>query len=161
MAEVADPQDAEYRVKTHRRDIISHANQYCENMVKRGGGVEDVRVRRLGEGMLVVELLVNVCDSMGANVVNTIAEQASPYVARVLGQGRVAVRILSNLCTERLTMARFRVPVKAMDWKSISGQEVCEKILEAQRFAELDQYRATTHNKGIMNGIDAVALALG
>lgn len=90
-------------------------------MVKRGGGVEDVRVRRLGEGMIVVELLVNVCDSMGANVVNTIAEQASPYISRILAQGRVAVRILSNLCTERLTMARFRIPVKAMEWKNISG----------------------------------------
>lgn len=58
----------------NRREIIAHANTFCENMVKRGGGVEDVRVRHLGDSMIVVELLVNVCDSMGANVVNTIAE---------------------------------------------------------------------------------------
>jgi hydroxymethylglutaryl-CoA reductase len=63
-----------------RKELIRHANQFCENMVKRGGGVEDVRVRELGDRMLVVELLVNVCDSMGANVVNTIAEQTSPYL---------------------------------------------------------------------------------
>jgi degradative hydroxymethylglutaryl-CoA reductase len=111
--------------------------------------------------MIVVELLVNVCDSMGANVVNTIAEQTSPFIMQILGQGRVAVRILSNLCTERLTMASFSVPIKHMGWKNFPGQEVVERIIEAQRFAELDPYRATTHNKGIMNGIDAVAVALG
>jgi degradative hydroxymethylglutaryl-CoA reductase len=161
VVEVADSKDAVYRVKAAKREIVKHANMYCENMVKRGGGVEDIRVRSLGDQMLVVELLVNVCDSMGANVVNTIAEQTSPYVLEVIGQGRIALRILSNLCTERLAKAEFRIPVKHMGWKNFPGKEVAEKILEAQRFAELDQYRATTHNKGIMNGIDAVALALG
>jgi degradative hydroxymethylglutaryl-CoA reductase len=85
VTDVADFKDAEYKIKARRRDIVRHANQYCENMVKHGGGVEDVRVRILGEGMLVVELLINVCDSMGANVVNTIAEQSSPFVHKVLG----------------------------------------------------------------------------
>ena len=79
----------------------------------------------------------------------------------MIGHGRIALRILSNLCTERLVMAEFKIPVKHMSWKSFPGKEVVDRILEAQRFAELDQYRATTHNKGIMNGIDAVALALG
>ncbi len=80
--------------------------------------------------MLVVELLVNVQESMGANVINTIAENTSPYIQEVLGQGRVAIRILSNLCTERLTMAEFKVPIKAMAWKNASGKEVVEKIIE-------------------------------
>jgi hydroxymethylglutaryl-CoA reductase len=68
---------------------------------------------------------------------------------------------LSNLCTERMTMSEFKISVENLAWKTASGKEVAEKVIEAQRFAELDQYRATTHNKGIMNGIDAVAVALG
>ena len=74
VTELADTREAQYRVKAQKKEIIRVANTYCENMVKRGGGVEDIRVRVLGEGMIVVELLINVCDSMGANVVNTIAE---------------------------------------------------------------------------------------
>ena len=100
-------------------------------MVKRGGGVEDIRVRKLDSEMIVVELLVNVQESMGANVINTIAENTSPFVQQILGQGRVAVRILSNLCTERLTMAEFKIPYKFMSWKNAEGKEVCEKIIEA------------------------------
>lgn len=130
-------------------------------MVRRGGGVEDIRIRRLSDDMLVVELLVNVCESMGANIINTIAENTAPFIQEKLNQGRVALRILSNLCTERLTMSKFTIPVKNMAWKNLSGKEVADRIIEAYKFAELDQYRATTHNKGIMNGIDAVALALG
>lgn len=75
-----EAREAQYKVKANKKEIIKVANTYCENMVKRGGGVEDIRVRGLGEGMMVVELLINVCDSMGANVVNTIAEQTSPFI---------------------------------------------------------------------------------
>jgi hydroxymethylglutaryl-CoA reductase len=81
--------------------------------------------------MIVVELLVNVCDSMGANVVNTIAEQTSPYLLEIIGQGRVALRILSNLCTERLVMAEFKIPVKQMGWKTFPGKDVVDRIIEA------------------------------
>jgi degradative hydroxymethylglutaryl-CoA reductase len=131
-------------------------------MVKRGGGVEDARFKVLGEEeILVVELLVNVCDSMGANVINTIAEYTAPFVADILQQGRVSLRILSNLCTERMTMVEFEIPVEQLAWKNTPGKVVAKRVLEAQRFAELDQYRATTHNKGVMNGMDAVAVALG
>jgi hydroxymethylglutaryl-CoA reductase len=115
----------------NKKQIIQHANTFCENMVKRGGGVEDIRLRKLDSSMIVLELLVNVCDSMGANIVNTIAESTSPLIQTILGQGRIAIRILSNLCTERLTMAEFHIPIKFMNWKNCSGQEVCEKILEA------------------------------
>lgn len=131
MAEITDYKSAHYKIKVNKKEIVRHANQFCENMVKRGGGVEDVRVRELGDRMIVVELLVNVCDSMGANVVNTIAEQASPFIMKVLGQGRAAVRILTNLCTERLTMAEFKIPVKHMSWKNIPGNLVVERIIEA------------------------------
>ena len=99
---------------------------------------------------------------MGANVINSIAEFTAPFIqSEILQQGRVGIKILSNLCTERMTRVEFHIPVKNLSWKSAKGSEVAEKIIEAQKFAEMDQYRATTHNKGIMNGIDAVAVALG
>ena len=103
----------------------------CESMVKRGGGVEDMRIRYLGEEMLVVDLLVNVCSSMGANIVNTIAEQTSPYIMGILGQGKQGIRIVSNLCTERLTMSKFKIPIKHMAWKDMSGREVAERIVQS------------------------------
>lgn len=104
-------------------------------MVTRGGGVEDIRVKKLSETELVVELLVNVCDSMGANVVNTIAEWSAPYLIELLGQGRVGLRILSNLCTERMTMAEFTIPLKNLDWKGTKGSDVAHRIMEAYQFA--------------------------
>lgn len=99
---------------------------------------------------------------MGANVVNSIAEFAAPFIVNdVLLQGRTGLKILSNLCTERMSLSEFSIPIEALKWKNSSGLEVATRIVEAYKFAELDQYRATTHNKGIMNGIDAVALAVG
>jgi hydroxymethylglutaryl-CoA synthase len=107
-------------------------------MVQRGGGVEDLRFRRLTENIIVVELLVNVKDSMGANVINSIAEFTAPYIQSLLEQGKIGIKILSNLCTERMTMAEFHIPVKNLAWKNAKGSEVASKILEAQKFAELD-----------------------
>lgn len=99
---------------------------------------------------------------MGANVVNSIAEFTAPFIVNdVLLQGRAGIKILSNLCTERMSLSEFSIPIEELKWKNSSGLEVATRIVEAQKFAELDQYRATTHNKGIMNGIDAVALASG
>ena len=111
--------------------------------------------------MIVVELLVDVREAMGANAINTIAEATAPYINELLNQGQVGIRILSNLCTDRMTIANFEIPVEKLAWKGATGEQVARKILEAHRFAQLDQYRATTHNKGIMNGVDAVAVALG
>ena len=146
---------------SEKRRIIEYANSHCKSMVERGGGVVDLRWRQLSDDMMVVELLVNVCEAMGANAINTIAEATSPYIHNLLGQGQMGIRILTNLCTERMTMSTFEIPIEKLAWKGAKGEEVARKVLEAQRFAELDQYRATTHNKGIMNGIDAVAIALG
>lgn len=163
IVEIVDFREAFYKLKNAKHDIIAYANQSCPNMVERGGGVESMSFKNLNDEILVVELYVNVKDSMGANVINSIAEHAAPYIqSEVLqNQGRVSIRILSNLCTERMTMSEFSIPMKNLSWKGISGEDVAKRVLEAQRFAELDQYRATTHNKGIMNGIDAVALAIG
>lgn len=163
IVDIVDFKDASYKLKNARKMIIDFANESCPNMVERGGGVEEMRFRSLNDEMLVVELLVNVKDSMGANVINSIAEHAAPFIqSEVLeGQGRVSLRILTNLCTERMTMSEFSIPLKHLDWKGIPGENVAKRVLEAQRFAELDHYRATTHNKGILNGVDAVALAIG
>ena len=100
-------------------------------MVRRGGGVEDIRVRKLSGDMIVIELLINVCESMGANIINTVAENTSPFISEILKQGRVGIRILSNLCTERLTISKFTIPVKELAWKNASGREVAEKVVEA------------------------------
>jgi len=108
VLDLVDMKDAEYKLRSGRRRIIEHANQACQSMVARGGGVEDLRFRKLSGSSIVVELLVNVQDSMGANVINTIAEWTAPYLqAEVLGQARIGIRILSNLCTERMTLSSF------------------------------------------------------
>ena len=129
--------------------------------MKRGGGVKNMRYRSLSEEMMVVDLFVDVKESMGANLVNTIAENTAPLINEVLQTGRTALRILSNLCTERMSRSDFRVPVDRLAWKGLSGSEVAHRVQEAYDFARLDEYRATTHNKGVMNGIDAAAIAAG
>lgn len=84
----------------------------------------------------MAELLVNVCDSMGANVINSIAEHSAPFIVdEILKQGRAGIKILSNLCTERMTTSSFKIPVKNLSWKSVSGAEVADKIVEAYQFA--------------------------
>ncbi|KAF8927416.1 hypothetical protein BGZ58_010403 [Dissophora ornata] len=109
---------------------------------------------------LVVHLHIDVGDAMGANCANTVAEGIAPFLARLSG-GRAGVRILSNLNVDRVAKSTFRLPFSHMAYKSLSGKEVAVRVLEAFEWADLDPYRAATHNKGIMNGIDAVALATG
>jgi degradative hydroxymethylglutaryl-CoA reductase len=161
LTDIQDCSRAVEKILARKQEVIELGNTFCRNMANRGGGVRDVRCRALAPDMLVVELLVDVQDAMGANIVNTVCEGVSSFVQECAAQGVVGVRILTNLCTERMTESSFKIPLEKLVWKGVSGREVAAKILETQRFAELDQYRATTHNKGIMNGIDAVAIALG
>lgn len=107
-------------------------------MFQRGGGVVDVRTRDLSSDMMVVELLIDVKEAMGANIVNTVCEGVSSLVYEVIGQGFIGVRILSNLCTERTTTSTFKIPIEKLAWKGVSGKEVAQKIIETLRFAELD-----------------------
>ena len=102
-------------------------------MVERGGGVESMSFKNLNDEMLVVELFVNVKDSMGANVINSIAEHTAPFIQDEIlqNQGRVSLRILSNLCTERMTMSEFIIPLKNLSWKGIEGEEVAKRVIEA------------------------------
>lgn len=159
-----DPEAAREEVLGSRSALLSRANEMHPEMVERGGGAEDLEVRVLerddGSEMVVVHLLVDVCDAMGANLVNSMAEGIAPAVEGLTG-GQVSLRILSNLADRRLVHATCRLPVETLDWKDYPGREVAEGIASASEFAELDPYRAATHNKGIMNGMGAVCIATG
>ena len=109
---------------------------------------------------LILHLLVDTQDAMGANLVNTMCEGVAPLCEKITG-GKVRLRILSNLADRRLSRSRVRIPVEALADFGLSGEEVAKGISDASRFAEADPYRACTHNKGVMNGVDAVALATG
>lgn len=129
-------------------------------MEKRGGGYVRHEVRRVedpggGPPMVVVHLIIDVVDAMGANLVNHVAETTAPVVEQ-LARHSVGLRILSNYCDQRLARAKARIPIKAL-----GGSKVASNVAEAARFARIDPYRAVTHNKGFMNGVDAVALATG
>ncbi len=152
------------RILAAKASLLELANARDPVLVRLGGGAQDLQVRLLDETtvgpMLVVHLVHDVRDAMGANAVNTACEGIAPELERLSG-GRVGLRILSNLADQRLARARCRVPATSLAMEGLSPAEAVQRILEAQAFAEADPYRATTHNKGIMNGIDAVVLATG
>ena len=157
LDEVPEPQRAAETLEARRRELLDAANRAIPNMVRRGGGCRDLEVRILDEeeGVVVVHLYVHVGDAMGANLVDTVAEAVAPVIQGYIG-GTIGLRILSNLPVRRTVRATARVSTEA-----VGGEEMAKGILRASRFASLDIYRAVTHNKGIMNGIDAVALATG
>ena len=164
LVNVANLTAAARQVEQARERLLKIANAVHPNMVRRGGGATDVQVRSLPETacgpMLVVHVLVDVGDAMGANAVNSIAEALAPTLEELTG-GQARLRILSNLADERLARASARIPFELLAEDDYSGREVAERLMEAWAFADADPYRATTHNKGIMNGIDALALATG
>lgn len=147
-----------------RARLVAKANTYEPGMVARGGGAKDLRVRVIDGGkyhaMLVVHLVIDACDAMGANMINTMVEGIADDVEALTG-GKVFLRILSNLCDERIARASCRIPFEALAWRGFTGEEVARGIEMASQFAEVDPYRATTHNKGIMNGISSVCIASG
>jgi hydroxymethylglutaryl-CoA reductase len=165
VLDIEDPEEAADKVKSHKQEILDEANKVNERMIERGGGVFDLETRILdgGEGvgsMLIVHLLFNVCEAMGANAVNYACEAAAPKIEEITG-GRVNLRILSNLADKQVARAEFRLPFKHLECKQFDGEQVARNIVESSRFAWVDPYRATTHNKGIFNGICAAAIALG
>jgi len=165
VARYGDAGRARERVLEARDELLALADSLHPSLVARGGGARDVEVRVLpspdgGEDVFVVHLHVDVQDAMGANLVNTVAEGVAPLVEALTG-GRVYLRILTNLADRRLARARCEIPVAEMADRGASGDDVCEGVVQASRFADADPHRAATHNKGIMNGVDAVALATG
>ena len=153
---VKDPWYKKMLVLEHKQEIMDLANKQDPILVKLGGGCKDVETRVLDSPrgpMLVVHLLVDVRDAMGANAVNTMCEKVAPLLAKITG-GKPHLRIISNLADRRLVRAWVKVYKE-----DIGGEEVVDAIINAWAFAAADPYRAATHNKGIMNGIIAVALA--
>lgn len=164
VVDVADLEAAAQAVRAREEAIRAAAEAATPSIVARGGGFRGLEVRRFPETpagpMLVVDLFYDVRDAMGANAVNTVCEAVAPLVAEATG-GRVVLRILSNLADRRRAWAEVRIPAEALAAPGFPGERVVQGILEAQALAEVDPYRAATHNKGIMNGIDAVAIATG
>ncbi len=164
LCDVADPEAAQLRLLAAEAAIRASVDRAAPGMARRGGGARGVEVRvvdaPLGRRFVVVHLLVDVGDAMGANALNSIAEACAPEIAEIAG-GRAALRILSNLADRRLVRASVEIPFATLGTASLSGEAVAFAVEEASLFAEADPWRATTHNKGIMNGIDAVALATG
>jgi hydroxymethylglutaryl-CoA reductase len=153
---VTAPQAKVARILEHKQEILEHAAQQDPVLVKYGGGPRDLEVRvvdtRKGPA-IIVHLIVDVRDAMGANAVNTMAEAIAPILEKLTG-GQARLRIISNYATRRIVRAWARTPAE-----NIGGLEIAKRIEEASILAEADPYRAVTHNKGIMNGIIAVALA--
>jgi hydroxymethylglutaryl-CoA reductase len=163
LVAVADVERARTRILGAKNEILSLADRAVPGLCQRGGGARDIEVRTLGttaDAMIVVHVIVDVRDAMGANLVNTVAEAIAERLAE-LAHGRVGLRILSNLCDKRCVRVRCRVPKHVLATEHMDGDAVIDGIVNASRFAELDPYRAATHNKGIMNGIDAVVIATG
>jgi len=153
-----DPFNARFKVVKAEESIIEHANAQDPMLVKMGGGAKDLEVRIIEDGkesMLVVHLLVDCRDAMGANAVNTMAESVFPILEEITG-GKAILRIISNLADRRVAMAGAIFPKDV-----IGGEGVVDRIIDAYRLAKLDPYRTATHNKGIMNGVSAVVLATG
>ncbi|KDO28140.1 hypothetical protein SPRG_06187 [Saprolegnia parasitica CBS 223.65] len=186
LLDTVDIPAAKAAIAAHRDYLVEYANtNLCANMKRRGGGVlhvyaretaplapstapgwyagydDELVVRPSGDApTLVVHIDVDVCEAMGANIVNTIAEGLSAEVARIT-QSRAGLRILTNLCVARRARSSFSLPIASLGWKGAAGMTVASRIVEANDFAINDPFRAVTNNKGILNGIDAAAVATG
>jgi hydroxymethylglutaryl-CoA reductase len=167
LTEVSDPVVAADRVRACAHDLLTLAARAVPGLTSRGGGPRSLEVRDLGEGMLVVHVYIDCKDAMGANLANSVAEAIGEEVARV-AQGRLGLRILSNLCDRRLVRVHAWASAKDLRVRAddpldarAPAEDVIDGIVAASRFAERDPYRAATHNKGIMNGVDSVVMATG
>lgn len=159
-----DLERAASALETRRDEILAVAHAQSRSLPRLGGGAKDLVCRSFPDTpvgpMLVVHLHYDTRDAMGANAVNTACEAIAPLVEDATG-GRVLLRILSNLASERKTRVRCCVPAAALERNGLTGAEVARRIVEANAFAVVDPWRAATHNKGIMNGIDPVVIATG
>jgi len=164
LLDIPDLSIAQEILVENKERILKQADECDSTLQKLGGGARDLQFRSFPESpvgpMLIVHLLYDVRDAMGANSINTALEKIAPEIESLTG-GRAHLRILSNLADQRLARASCRIPADTLAFNNYSGEQVRDGIIEAWAFAEVDPYRAATHNKGIMNGIDAVVLATG
>lgn len=164
LLDVPDPERATAALLAREDEVLALANSRPSRIIELGGGARELEVLAYAESpvgpMLVVHLLYDVMDAMGANAVNTAAEAVAPLLESISG-GRANLRVLSNLADRRLARAKVWMPATELTSGGLSGEVVAQRIVEAYALAAVDPYRAATHNKGIMNGIDAVAVATG
>ena len=164
LLDVPDLKAAERAILAQKQALLQEAGEIDPILKKLGGGPRDLEVRTIETSaigpFLVIHLIYDVRDAMGANAVNTACERLSPQVEQLTG-GRVHLRILSNLADRRLAKAECMIPLETLGFDAFMPAEVRDGIIEAWAFAAADPYRAATHNKGIMNGVDAVVLATG
>lgn len=164
IIDVTDPYGVQQALLLNKQQILDIANSKDKVLISLGGGCKDIEIHVFadapGGAMVVMHLIVDVRDAMGANTVNTMAESVSPFVEQVTG-GTVRLRILSNLADLRLARARVRLTPEVLKTKDRTGEEIIDGVIDACTFAVIDPYRAATHNKGIMNGIDPVIVATG
>lgn len=164
VLDIADAYVAAGAITQHREQLLQAANHAGGSIVRRGGGARDLQVRPMPQTsvgpMLIIHVLFDTRDAMGANAINTVVEHLAPAVEAITG-GRVNLRILSNLTDQRKASAQGMIAADDLSTDTLNGKQVAKAIVEAGIFAEIDPYRAATHNKGIMNGIDAVVIATG
>ena len=159
-----NPAAARLMLLEHQEELLAAAAKIDPMLASVGGGPRSIEVRMIEQSpigpFLVLHLIEDVRDAMGANAVNTAMERLSPMVEQITG-GKVHLRILSNLADRRLARARCTIPLSALAFNDFSAESVRDGIIAAWAFAAVDPYRAATHNKGIMNGVDAVVIATG
>jgi hydroxymethylglutaryl-CoA reductase len=171
VLDVTDPNEAQHKLYEHKSELLALADEIDPVLKKFGGGARDLEVRIFEDspigGFIVIHLIYDVRDAMGANAVNTACERLAPEVEAITG-GRVHLRILSNLADRRLARASCMIPLKDLAFgegdplgRPYTGEQVRDGIIAAYAFAAVDPYRAATHNKGIMNGVDSVVIATG
>jgi len=164
ILDTADPAEARLLLLEKKAELLAEAGEIDAVLKRLGGGPRDLEVRLIEQSpigpFLVLHIIFDVRDAMGANVLNTVLERLAPHVAAITG-GRVLLRILSNLADRRLGRARCTIKLAELKFADTSAEMLRDNIIAAWAFAEADPYRAATHNKGIMNGVDAVVIATG
>lgn len=161
---LANPAEARLKLYEHQAELLEEASRIDPILARLGGGPRGIEVRLIEDSpvgaFLVLHLIIDVRDAMGANAVNTALERLAPRVEEITG-GKVHLRILSNLADRRLARARCTIRLSELAFGDFSAEAVRDGIIAAWAFAAADPYRAATHNKGIMNGVDAVVIATG
>ena len=164
LLDLADLNAARSLIESHKPELLEQVRALNPGLTRHGGGVRELEVRRIEQSpigsFLVVHLILDAADAMGANMVNTAVESLAPLLAELTG-ARAHLRILSNLSDRRLATAEVSLSLEKLAFEGFGGEQVRDGVIEAWAFAEADPYRAATHNKGIMNGVDAVLLATG
>jgi len=154
---------AKKKISEGKPELLKTANETNKFIFEHGGGAKEIEAREIETEkgrQLVVYLVADTLDAMGANIINTMLEAISPKIEK-LSEGKANLKIISNFANRRVVSAECKIPLEKLAVEGLSGEEVAEKIIEATALAKSDIYRGSTHNKGAMNGIDAVVLATG